>query len=58
MRSLELGLYELLHRIVLVALLVYYSCFIYLGNYKLLPIFILDIYKVFEDIDMLSIGIW
>ncbi len=25
---------------------------------KLLPAYILDIYKVFEHIDMLSIGIW
>ena len=27
------------------------------GHLKLLPAFILDIYKVFEHIDMLSIGI-
>jgi hypothetical protein len=28
------------------------------GHLKLLPTFILDVYKVFEHIDMLSIGIW
>jgi hypothetical protein len=28
------------------------------GNLKLLPPSILDIYKVFEHIDMLSISIW
>jgi hypothetical protein len=28
------------------------------SNLKLLPASILDIYKVFEHIDMLSIGIW
>jgi hypothetical protein len=28
------------------------------GHLKLLPASILDIYKVFEHIDMLSIGIW
>ncbi len=28
------------------------------GHLKLLPTSILDIYKVFEHIDMLSIGIW
>jgi hypothetical protein len=28
------------------------------SHIKLLPISILDIYKVFELIDMLSIGIW
>jgi hypothetical protein len=26
--------------------------------FKLLPVSIIDIYKVFENIDMLSIGIW
>jgi hypothetical protein len=28
------------------------------SHLKLLPTSILDIYKVFENIDMLSIGIW
>jgi hypothetical protein len=28
------------------------------GPLKLLPTSILDIYKVLEDIDMLSMGIW
>jgi hypothetical protein len=28
------------------------------SHLKLLPMSILDIYKVFEHIDMLSIGIW
>jgi hypothetical protein len=28
------------------------------GHLKRLPTFILNIYKVFEHIDMLSIGIW
>jgi hypothetical protein len=28
------------------------------GHLKLLPTSILDIYKVFEHIDMLSIGMW
>jgi hypothetical protein len=28
------------------------------SHHKLLPTSIIDIYKVFEHIDMLSIGIW